>query len=413
MHEARARSSSRAARPIRGWLWHAPLVLLIPLVGCQCPGAAPPKTAREAMERINANIERVRGAVHCSPARVSARFRDERGAERRFIAQPATLIFDAPRCLLFEIRNELAGPVARIGANDEQYWVWVDSGDMRKLWYGSWSAYERGAAKPTIVDPDGLLDVLMMRPLPESGPAGERPTLRPKGKSHELVFFATDRDRWPYEERIYLLDPCPPYQPLEIIQNLPDGTEHMHAYIGNYRPIEQAGADAAFVPRNLVVYWKQQGSEVRIDFSSVKYRTKTTPFCDFPESWDGDIEALDLNAPPRRRSAVASKPSATQPATRAASASRPTRPPAVSQPARPASRPGAAPTSQPTSRPALVPGTRPTQPATRPTASRPASQPATQPARPASQPSARPQSQPASRPVAPETPPRGRGAAAP
>ncbi len=406
------------------------LLGLLALSGCQCPDRVPPRTAREAMERINANVDKVRAAVY-APARVSARFNDENGRERRFLAQPATLIFDPPRCLMFEIRNELAGPVARVGSNEEEYWVWVDSGDLRKLWYGSWDAYQRGAAKQTILDPDGLLDVLMMRPLPESGPSGERPILRPKGNTHELVFYATDRERWPYEERVYLLDACPPYQPKEIVQNLPDGSEYMHAYLTGYGKIED-DQDAAYIPRNLVVYWKQLGSELRLDFSSVKYRTKSTPFCDFPERWDGEVEALDLGAPPRvpraTKRSTATQPSATRPTSRPATQPGPrggNQPPNRGatppgrEPIAPAGRndasPGRAPTRPVDSRPSASQPLRPTQtqPA-RPAATQPAGGAGNRPAAggPATRPANQPASQPASRPSGPVTPPRGRGPAA-
>ena len=36
---------------------------------------------------------------------------------------------------------------------------------------------------------------------------------------------------------------------------------------------------------------------MRLDFSDARYRTKDTPFCDFPAGWDGEVESLDEPAP--------------------------------------------------------------------------------------------------------------------
>ena len=49
-------------------------------------------------------------------------------------------------------------------------------------------------------------------------------------------------------------------------------------------------------PRHYVVHWPLNEAEMRLDLGSVRYRTKDTPFCEFPDYWQGEVEQID--APP-------------------------------------------------------------------------------------------------------------------
>jgi len=269
-------------------------------VGCDATGGfkageikpLPPRDARQAIQRINDNLAKIDGALYC-PALTSFRFRDANGADRRFIGHPATVIFEAPRCLYFDIKSALAGTVARIGSNDEHYWLWIDTAETRKLWHGRWEALRPGGVRRMAVPPNELLVALMMRPLPEWMPGTSKPLLWISGNVHRLVFVGLDEAGWPYTKRELLLDPQPPYMPAEIIDRLPDGRVVMHAYLRNYKPVKGSGPDGPHTPRNYVVYWELDEAEMRLDFSDVRYRTKDTRFCDFPEAWEGDVESLD------------------------------------------------------------------------------------------------------------------------
>ncbi len=254
--------------------------------------ATPPRDAREAMERISANLEKIEGALYC-PARASFRFKDADGKDRRFIGHPATVIFEAPRCLYYDIKHALGGSVARIASNDEHYWLWIDTPEFRKLTYGGWEALEAGGARPLAIPPDQLLDALLMRPLPIWLDGALNPLLRIDGDDHRLLFVGLDNAGWTYVKRELLLDPKPPYMPLEIIDRQRDGRVVMHAYLSRYRPVRDTGRDGPYTPRKYVVYWKLDRAEMRLDFSEARYRTKLTPFCEFPDSWDGEVESLD------------------------------------------------------------------------------------------------------------------------
>ncbi len=273
-------------------------LLVAALAGCAPRPALepqPPRDARQALRRINANLERIERALYCK-ATVSFRFRDANGHTRRFLGQPATIIFEAPRCLYFDIKHGLAGSVARIGSNYEYYWLWVDAQDTRKMWYGTWDALERGLARRVIVPPDRLLDALMMRPLPEHLPDGIAPLLESDGRTSRLLFFKTDAVGWPYVPREVVLDSQAPYLPIEIIDRTPTGRTIMRARLGKYRPVSDSGPAGPYTPRRYVVDWPADGAQMRIDLADVHYRRKDVPFCDFPEGWEGEMEPLDLPA---------------------------------------------------------------------------------------------------------------------
>jgi hypothetical protein len=280
--------------------WLIPLSLLsIVAIGCDGGLAigprvkpVPPRDAQQAMERINENLEKIEGSLYC-PGLASFRFRDANGTDRRFLGHQATVIFEAPRYLYFDIKHGLGGSVARIGSNDERYWLWVDTPETHKLWYGRWDVLEAGGARPLAVPPNQLLDALMMRPLPLWLDGALKPLLRLDGNDHRLLFIGLAEDGWPYIKRELVLDPRPPYMPSEIIDRDSVGRVVMHAYLKKYRPVKDSGPDGPWTARNYVVYWELDRSEMRLDLSDVRYRTKNTPFCDFPDAWEGEVESLD------------------------------------------------------------------------------------------------------------------------
>jgi len=271
------------------------LLLLALIGGCPPPDRLQLRDARQALNHVNSNLEKVDRALYGGPARVSFRFRDAEGHDRRFIGHPATLIFEPPRYLYFDIKHSLGGSVARIGSNDERYWIWVDTPELRKLWWGYWDEVEAGSGGGLPIPPGLLLDALMMRPLAERVPGG-LPALLIDQDPYRLLFQRCDGEGWPYVAREIVLDRRPPHQPIEIIDRLPDGRVSMHATLEKYRPLESSGETGPHTARRWVVYWPLDDTEMRLDLDRVRYRTKDTPFCEFPEHWNGEIE--QIGAPP-------------------------------------------------------------------------------------------------------------------
>lgn len=262
------------------------------LTGCpQADRLDAPGSARQAMERIDANYARISAPLQCD-ATVSFSFLDDQKVKRRFILHPATIIFGAPKCLYFDVKTTLGGSVARLGSNDERYWLWLDTPDYRKLYWGTWEALEESRARPLPIPPDQLLDVLMLRSLPDLLVGGMRPLLRSDPKSDDrLLFSEFDEDGWPRLQREVILNTQSPYLPARIIDRDATGRVRMDAAIEQYVEVEKSGG---YIARRYVIDWPIDDATLRIDFSHVKLRT--TPLlgvCDFPRAWNGNVEPLD------------------------------------------------------------------------------------------------------------------------
>lgn len=279
----------------------AVLVLGIALcAGCdgRRTGVAP-QSAREALERINANFAALRTPIFCQGL-VSFRYRDASETMRNYVAHPTTLAFLAPRCLRFDIKSPLAGSVARVGSSDERYWLWTELGDERKLYLGRWSQVRPDVLRRLPVPPTDLLDALLLRPLPETLAGGLKPILRIDGSDHRLLFFRLDDSKQTAALREFVLDPAEPYLPLQIIDRNPDGGVTMRAALSQYTVVPET---TIYTPRRYVIAWPQRDAELRLDVTEARLRSDLPPFCTPPDarSFDGVVEDLDPVAPAASR----------------------------------------------------------------------------------------------------------------
>jgi len=271
--------------------------LLTLVVGCNGldwagPQGVAPQSRREALDRVNANLSRIDRPLGCRGL-VSFRFTDADGRPRAYVGHDARLLFRPPQSLLFDVQS-LAGTVAQIGSNDDYFWVWIEP-EMRKLWYGLWADARGRVGRDLPVPPDQLLDALMLRPLSETLDDGLLPVLRVEGNDHRLIYTRLGPDRQPVATREIRLDPRPPYQPLEIVDRLPDGQVIMHAEVRQYEAI---GADGPRTARRYVIRWPVNRAEMRLDLLSVKFRDDLPGDAfDFPAGWQGAIERVDTRGP--------------------------------------------------------------------------------------------------------------------
>jgi hypothetical protein len=263
---------------------------LLAVTGCVPPPAVPPATRREAIERVNNNLTQIRQPLQYG-GWVSFKFRDEAGKLHSFDLNEARLIYSPPQSLLFDVRSSLAGPVAQFGSNDEQYWLWIDVPDFRKLWLGGWQNVSPSSERKLPVPPNELFDALMLRPLPESLEGGQLPLLRIQGEDYRLWFIRLGPGGQPVGWREILLAPRPPYQPLEVIDRLPDGEVLMDAQLTDYTRI---GADGPFTARRYVVQWPQHEAEMRLDLNGAKFRPDLpADIFASPTGWRGELEQID------------------------------------------------------------------------------------------------------------------------
>lgn len=274
----RTHACVRALSGAAGWL-------VVCVAGCgPCPSGvrlAPPRDAREALQRVNDNLERIREALVCRNCTVSFRFRDADGGRHAFIAQPASLIYRPPRSLRFAVSG-LTGNVALIGSNDERYWLWIEP-EVSTMWWGRWSddqeAVPQGARGDLPLAPVELLSALALSPLPHEPSDGLPPLLDQVGKRSRLCYVRLADDGWPYVAREITLDDCPPHQPVEIVHRDAAGRVAMRAALSGYARV---GRDGPFTPRRYVVVWPLNEVELRFDVGSAMFRPDQPPFATFP-----------------------------------------------------------------------------------------------------------------------------------
>lgn len=251
-----------------------------------------PRSAEEALDRVALNLERLNEPLICRGV-VSIVFRTEDGATRRFLGHPTTLVFAQPQNLFFDIRDTLGGSVARVGSNQERYWLWVDVPDLRKLIWGSWSRVEELQPGQLTFPPNDLLDALCLRPLPVSTPL--RPAaLRIAGEYQEdqrLVCTRIADNGQVLGLREVVLSPSEPYQPVRIVDYGVDGRVEMEAELGDYKAVE---GSRALTPRRYVVRWPASGAELRLDIREARLQPDaSTGLFEFPARWNGQVEQLD------------------------------------------------------------------------------------------------------------------------
>lgn len=265
-------------------------VALVFIAGCPPPAAVPPSSRREAIERVNSNLGRIEQPLQYN-GWVSFKFRDERGQMHSFDLNEARLIYAPPQSLLFDVRSSLAGTVAQFGSNDKQYWLWIDVPDFRKLWRGGWQQVSSDGERKLPIPPNELFDALMLRPLAESLEGGQLPLLRIEGENYWLLFVRLGAGGQPIGYREIRLAPREPYQPLEVVDRLPDGELVMNAQLSDYQRI---GADGPFTARRYIVRWPQHEAEMRLDIVGAKYRSSLPEnLFASPENWQGEVEDID------------------------------------------------------------------------------------------------------------------------
>lgn len=279
----------------------APLLLTLCVAACNSPSPTRFQSsadARAAVARVNGNLRKINGPIQARDAVATFRYSNAAGQRIGFIAYPTAIRFQPPQSLLFEVRSPLGPPIAEVGSNDSEYWVWIDAPDLRKLWIGTWSAQRGGRAKTLPLPPDQLLDAMLLREMPVQVEDGVPPFLVEESGGFgaprkRLIYQALDQRGWPYVAREARLSAQPPYLPEELIEYGADGAVIMRARYSGYAPLEGAVGDPPWICRSLVVEWPRDQAELRLDLGAVKVRQREV-IAETPQTWRGEIEPLDL-----------------------------------------------------------------------------------------------------------------------
>ncbi len=261
-------------------------LIVVAVAGCVggCCIGTPPRDVAHALARVNDNLRQIDQPLYASGL-TSFKLRDAEQRTRRIIAQEARMLYQNPRCLLFDVKS-LAGTVAQFGSNDTEYWLWIEP-EVRKLWLGSWEPIDSGGGSALAIPPNDLVDALLLRPIPEVDANGEPPLLERRGLHHWLVYMRSDGEG----TRSIRLDRCEPYQPREIVDRLTDGRIVMRAVLKSYRRVAGEGP---FTPRHYEMYWPLDEAELRLDVHRAKFRPDLpAEVFDTPTRWSGEVECLD------------------------------------------------------------------------------------------------------------------------
>lgn len=280
--------SPRCGLPVRRRADLLCILLMLAVPGCCTLGPAP-RSAAEAIDRVNGNVSRIDEPIQAS-AILSSKFVDPNGVTRRFIGHPAAVVFRPPLDLLIEIRSSLGGTVSQIGSDNRRYWLWVDLPDNRTLWWGTWQALSQGRSRPLVVPPDQLLDAFCMRPLAQRLALGLAAELDVSGLRHRVRFADYAEDGRAYARREIVLDPCEPQLVKSFVELDETGAVLMRAELSDYKRVDR---DGPWVARRYVIVWPQRGAELRLDLTDVTRRTLDAPFNTFPRRWRGDEAPLD------------------------------------------------------------------------------------------------------------------------
>ncbi len=223
---------------------------------------------------MEANLAQLSQAPVVAKGTVYFRYVDADGGSHSYYER-ATLLFYPPRSLRFDITSTLAGSVARVGSNDELFWMWVEAG-VGTMWWGQWANIGRIDRRRLPLSPDQLLEALMLNPLPTRLPDGIPPLLQVRGEDHRLVYQVLDSADWPAVVQELSVDPQPPHQVVEVLMRDAAGAVVMRAELSDYRRV---GDDGPYAAHKYRVLWPQNQAELRLDFGSVEFRPET------PDGW--------------------------------------------------------------------------------------------------------------------------------
>lgn len=283
-------------------LWVAVLTVLPCIAGCRSEMRT--IDVQHALTRVNENINKISAPLMYKPAVVSFRFRDERGKSHRFNWYPAVIIYQPPRCLYFDIKNNMNASVARVGSNDSAYWMWIEP-ELNKMWWGEWDR-ERTGDQRLPVQPAEVLAALALRPLDIGREGAGEPELDLAHGNPKLIYREQAGEGARYVSREVVLDRYEPGLPIRIIQRRSDGAITMDASLTKYARV---GVDGPYTPRQYLVKWPLDGAEMALDISGAQLRPEQAPFCVFPTDPPvAEVERITGGAAAAERGALLGSP---------------------------------------------------------------------------------------------------------
>ena len=196
-----------------------------------------------------------------------------------FVNGEVTLLYSQPRSLRLIGKKDIAGQVFEIGSNEERYWV-IIRGDEDTMWTGTFANIDHVDPKQIPVQPDLLLEVLGVQPIPTNLLQQPVPVMRfnNDSDSYMLVWTIKLADKWAAQKEIW-------YDRATLLPKLvllfdENGRVILRAYLANHKPVEVENSPREKWPKVATSYrllFPESGSKMTISLDDVALKRNNAP----------------------------------------------------------------------------------------------------------------------------------------
>ncbi len=242
-------------------------LLLLATTGCPPRGAVEPVAEvvprQVAVERVNANVERVQAPLNAR-GRVRGYVTDAEGRRRHFNLA-AHLFYLQPQYLSLDLKDDLAGSQFLIGSNDAFYWMHSKpQGDA--YWCRRHDAMIAGRDRDLPINPIELIEALGLNPvsLDVENPY-DAPVQRIVDEYQQLIFVEIAPERESVIRKEYWLSRRPPFLVTHIVFRDAWGRIEFASLLSEYKAMEDGGP---LLATRIEVMWPGRGARMEFDISN-------------------------------------------------------------------------------------------------------------------------------------------------
>jgi hypothetical protein len=226
---------------------------------------APPRELHDIVDVIEQNNARLDRPLWSQGVAVSARFRDDKGAQHSYNLE-GSFLFREPRSLRLDLRPGVGDQVMQIGSNDEDYWIWVEP-EIRTMRWGRHRHAGKPCAASIAVRPDQLAAALGLRGLPEREQGLIGP-VRKFGKSCDILYYVRRQPDHEYAlEQEYWVERTPPYMIRIVRYRDAFGRDAMNAFLDDYRPAWDGGP---LIAHKISIFWPKDDGQLTLSIGAAK-----------------------------------------------------------------------------------------------------------------------------------------------
>lgn len=274
--------------------------------GCQAP--APFRNAKDAVEFLRQSAPPVDQTIDLRGT-TQLTVPDARGLRFPIGGLQSRVLMQSPSYLFFDLEDAFGTTVARIGSNEDRYWVELHGAEQKLAW-GYWDSRESTRLEELPVEPRQLLEGLLLACKARDLSSGPWPPVMlptPERRfARSLVYFTADERGWPHVERAAIVDQTfpftDPYRVQEIQQFDRSGRVTMRIRVSDERAaLLGESPSRARIPARIDITWPLEGARLifTADAGSDAIRIRSLPVEQvyaFPSGWTGTVESLDARS---------------------------------------------------------------------------------------------------------------------